>query len=152
MNIQAALLAGLPAGQFVCDDAAIVDGSAHMTTLLQAAGQMQATCGQNLLDGPHWYNTYRCADRHFISVGSVEQKFYRELCERLGLQAEAGFQKGSRGETTNTTCCCRGPVASVSTMLVAKSCRKDRHCPCFNTVHENRGHLVHRQQHWGKVS
>jgi acetyl-CoA hydrolase len=51
-------------------DAAIVEGSAHMTTLLQAlqaAGQMHATRGQSLLDGPHWYNTYRCADGHFIS-------------------------------------------------------------------------------------
>ncbi|MGH8808923.1 MAG: CoA transferase, partial [Noviherbaspirillum sp.] len=101
MYLAVGLLAGIMharttgCGQVV--DAAIVDGSAHMTTLLlalQAAGQMRATRGQSVLDGPHWYNTYRCADGHFISVGSVEPKFYRELCERLGLQADPGFDDG----------------------------------------------------------
>lgn len=82
------------AGQVV--DAAIVDGSAHMTTLLlalQASGQMRPERGQSLLDGPHWYNTYRCADGGFISVGSLEPKFYRELREKLGLGADALFDK-----------------------------------------------------------
>ncbi|MBP0591511.1 CoA transferase [Paraburkholderia sp. LEh10] len=80
------------AGQVV--DAAIVDGSAHMMSLLlslQASGQMSAERGQSLLDGPHWYNTYRCADDTYISVGSLEPKFYRELREKLGLAADTAF-------------------------------------------------------------
>lgn len=82
------------AGQVV--DAAIVDGSAHMTTLLlalQASGQMRMERGQSLLDGPHWYNTYRCADGAFISVGSLEPKFYRELRDKLGLGDDPQFDK-----------------------------------------------------------
>ncbi len=81
-------------GQVV--DAAIVDGSAHMMTLLhalQASGKFTATRGQSLLDGPHWYNTYRCADGGMISVGSLEPKFYRLLRELLGLSDEPAFDK-----------------------------------------------------------
>ncbi|GMG95064.1 CaiB/BaiF CoA-transferase family protein [Cupriavidus metallidurans] len=101
MYLAVGLLAGVMharatgCGQVV--DAAIVDGSAHMTNLLlalQATGQMQAARGQSLLDGPHWYNTYQCADGHYVSVGSLEPKFYRELRERLGLEADADFANG----------------------------------------------------------
>lgn len=79
-------------GQVV--DSAIVDGSAHMLNLLlalKAAGQMVNTRGESILDGPHWYSTYRCADGHFVSVGSVEPKFYRLLREKLGLLDDPAF-------------------------------------------------------------
>ena len=98
MYLAVGLLAGIMnaretgVGQVV--DAAIVDGSAHMTTLLlalQASGQMRMERGQSLLDGPHWYNTYRCADGAYISVGSLEPKFYRELRDKLGLGDDPQF-------------------------------------------------------------
>ncbi|MBJ7483873.1 CaiB/BaiF CoA-transferase family protein [Brevundimonas sp.] len=76
-------------GQIV--DAAIVDGSAHMTNLLlslRAAGQFVEQRGESLLDGPHWYATYRCLDGHFVSLGSVEPKFYALLLDKLGLTAD----------------------------------------------------------------
>lgn len=101
MYLAVGLLAGIMhasntgTGQVV--DAAIVDGSAHMTALLlalQGVGQMTTQRGKSLLDGPHWYNTYRCADGAFISVGSVEPKFYRELRERLGLASDPAFDNG----------------------------------------------------------
>jgi len=98
MYLAVGLLAGIMharatgSGQVV--DAAIVDGSAHMTSLLlalKASGQMSTERGQSLLDGPHWYNTYRCADGECISVGSLEPKFYRELRQRIGLEADPLF-------------------------------------------------------------
>ena len=82
-------------GQVV--DAAIVDGSAHMLNLLlalKAAGQMVNTRGESLLDGPHWYSTYRCADGEFVSVGSVEPRFYRLLRDKLGLIDDPTFANG----------------------------------------------------------
>lgn len=100
MYLAVGLLAGIlharatGIGQVV--DAAIIDGSAHMTSLLlalQASGQMHEQRGQSLLDGPHWYNTYRCSDGAFISVGSLEPKFYRELRDKLGLAADPAFDK-----------------------------------------------------------
>lgn len=82
-------------GQVV--DAAIVDGSAHMQNLLLSlrdSDQMVLPRGQSLLDGPHWFNTYRCADGHYISVGSVEPKFYALLCSMLGLEDDADCADG----------------------------------------------------------
>lgn len=82
-------------GQVV--DAAIVDGSAHMLNLLlslQSTGQLHMERGTSLLDGPHWYATYRCADGNFISVGSLEPKFYRLLLATLGLESDPAFSEG----------------------------------------------------------
>lgn len=82
-------------GQVV--DAAIVDGSAHMMNLLlslKGAGQFVTERGKSILDGPHWYSTYRCADGRFISVGSLEPKFYAILLGRLGLDQDPVFAKG----------------------------------------------------------
>ncbi|SEB24698.1 CaiB/BaiF CoA-transferase family protein [Variovorax sp. YR216] len=81
-------------GQVV--DAAIVDGSAHMMNLLlalKAGGQFTSERGASLLDGPHWYRTYRCADGRFVSIGSLEPRFYRILLDRLGLANDPAFAK-----------------------------------------------------------
>ncbi|NNM74127.1 CaiB/BaiF CoA transferase family protein [Enterovirga aerilata] len=77
------------AGQVV--DAAIVDGSAHMLNLLFAVrsmGELASKRGQSAIDGAHWWGSYRCADGLFITVGSIEPKFYGELLSRLGLTGE----------------------------------------------------------------
>jgi acetyl-CoA hydrolase len=98
MYLAVGLLAGLMQvraggpGQVV--DAAIVDGSAHMMSLLlalQAGGRFERTRGRSMIDGPHWYNAYRCADGEFITVGALEPKFYRELRERLGLADDPAY-------------------------------------------------------------
>lgn len=101
MYLAVGLLAGIMSarttGQGQVVDAAIVDGTAHMMTLLltlQASGKMTPTRGQSLLDGPHWYNTYRCADGGFVSVGSLEPKFYRQLREKLGVADDPAFDNG----------------------------------------------------------
>ena len=94
VGLLAAVMHARASGKGQVVDAAIVDGSAHMTSLLlglQAAGQMQAARGQSLLDGPHWYNTYRCADGRFLSVGALEPKFYRELRDKLGLAGDPAY-------------------------------------------------------------
>jgi alpha-methylacyl-CoA racemase len=44
-----------------------------------------------LLDGPHWYGSYRCADGHFISVGALEPQFSALLFDKLGLGDDAEF-------------------------------------------------------------
>ncbi|MBV8667371.1 MAG: CoA transferase, partial [Burkholderiaceae bacterium] len=73
-------------GQGQVVDAAIVDGSAHLMNLmldLAAAGLGHEQRGASLLDGPHWYATYRCADGRDITVGALEPKFYQLLLEKL---------------------------------------------------------------------
>lgn len=74
-------------GQVV--DAAMTDGVMAMLAPilgLRADGQWSGSRGGNLLDGgAHFYNTYRCADGGYISLGSIEPQFYRLLREKLGI-------------------------------------------------------------------
>lgn len=94
VGILAALLNARASGQGQVIDAAIVDGSAHLMNLvldLAAGGMMREQRGTSLLDGPHWYATYRCADGRDISVGALEPKFYQQLLEKLGLKDDPQF-------------------------------------------------------------
>lgn len=96
VGLLAAVMSARETGRGQVVDAAIVDGSAHMMNLLlalKAAGEMVNQRGQSALDGPHWYATYRCADGQFISLGSVEPKFYRQLREKLGLVDDPAFDE-----------------------------------------------------------
>jgi len=74
-------------GQVV--DAAMVDGSAVLTTFihgLMATGGWVDERGVNMLDtGAHYYEVYECADGRFLSVGAIEPQFYADLLEKLGL-------------------------------------------------------------------
>jgi alpha-methylacyl-CoA racemase len=75
------------AGQVV--DAAIVDGTAHLSTMIHgmmAAGGWQDRRRANLLDGGcPYYGTYETADGLHMAVGPLEQQFYDEFVELLGI-------------------------------------------------------------------
>ena len=97
VGVLAAVLNARETGRGQVVDAAIVDGSAHLMNLLlslKGAGRFETQRGASLLDGPHWYATYRCADGRFVSLGSLEPKFYRQLCEKLGLADDPDFADG----------------------------------------------------------
>jgi len=88
MGVLAALLAARQTGTGQVVDAAIVDGSANLMNLLlsaHAAGQQPFERGRGLLDGPHWYGAYACADGQFVTVGALEPQFNALLFARLGL-------------------------------------------------------------------
>ena len=74
-------------GQVV--DAAIVDGTALLTSLfhgLRAAGRWSDARSANLLDGgAPFYGSYECADGRYVAVGALEPKFSAELLDRLGV-------------------------------------------------------------------
>jgi alpha-methylacyl-CoA racemase len=73
-------------------DAAMVDGASLLTTMfagLQAAGHWRDERGVNALDsGAPWYDSYATQDGRYIAVGAIEARFYDELIERLGLDAQ----------------------------------------------------------------
>jgi alpha-methylacyl-CoA racemase len=75
-------------GQVV--DAAMVDGAASLMTAfygLRAMGIWTDRRGENILDsGAHFYDVYETADGKYISVGSIEPKFYAELLRLTGLE------------------------------------------------------------------
>jgi alpha-methylacyl-CoA racemase len=83
------------AGQVV--DAAIVDGAAHLATMIHgmmAAGGWQDRRGANLLDGGcPFYGNYETADGQYMAVGALEQQFYKEFIELLGIKDEAPARK-----------------------------------------------------------
>lgn len=89
VGVLAALLRarGGGAGQVV--DASIVDGSAHLTTMLfgmLAGGGWSTERGTNLLDsGAPYYDVYATSDGEYMAVGALEPQFYDELLERLEL-------------------------------------------------------------------
>jgi alpha-methylacyl-CoA racemase len=77
-------------GQVV--DAAIVDGTSHLSTMLHgmlAAGAWQDRRAGNLLDGgAPFYGVYPTADGGHMAVGALEQRFYETFAALLGLTAE----------------------------------------------------------------
>jgi len=83
-------------GQVV--DAAMVDGSAVLMSMfwtMRGIGLFdEQHRGTNLLDtGAHFYDVYECADGNYISVGSIEPKFYAELLRLTGLADDPEFVK-----------------------------------------------------------
>src|SRR5690606_32279848 len=79
-------------GQVV--DAAIVDGTAHLSSMIHgmlAAGAWQDRRGANLLDGGcPYYGTYETADGRYMAVGALEPQFYAEFLRLLGLAEQPG--------------------------------------------------------------
>jgi len=78
-------------GQVV--DAAMVDGAAILMTMFHGfrhAGFWDDRRGTNMLDtGAHFYDVYQCKDGTYVSIGSIEPQFYKELLERTGLAGES---------------------------------------------------------------
>ncbi len=74
-----------------------MDGTAHLTAFLhgmRAAGAWQDRRGANLLDGgAPFYGVYATQDGGHMAVGALEERFYGEFCDRLGLTSkEAGLR------------------------------------------------------------
>lgn len=76
-------------GQGQVVDAAMTDGSASLMTMfygMMGAGAWNNTRGSNAVDGgSHFYTVYETSDGMYVSIGSIEAKFYAELLEKTGL-------------------------------------------------------------------
>ena len=74
-------------GQVV--DAAMVDGAAYLLAGiygLYSQGSWKDERGVNFVDtGAPWYDVYATKDGKWLSVGAIEQRFYAELLDKLGL-------------------------------------------------------------------
>jgi alpha-methylacyl-CoA racemase len=73
-------------GQVV--DCAMSDGAASLMAMFygfKASGMWKDERRSNLLDGgAHFYDTYRCKDGKWVSIGSIEPQFYALLLEKTG--------------------------------------------------------------------
>jgi alpha-methylacyl-CoA racemase len=91
-GILAALLHARTTGKGQVVDVAMTDCAAYLMSVFYgmfAAGQWQDKRCANLLDGgAPFYDTYRCADGKWISIGSIEPQFYALLLEKTGTTQE----------------------------------------------------------------
>jgi alpha-methylacyl-CoA racemase len=94
VGILAALVERASSGRGQVVDAAMVDGSALLTSFIygmRAAGSWHDRRGSNLLDGgAPFYDTYVTADGEYVAVGALEPQFYAALLQGLGL-TDAGL-------------------------------------------------------------
>ena len=90
LGVVAALLEAQKSGKGQTIDVAMVDGASSLMAAiygLRAAGRWTDKRGDNILDtGAHYYNVYETSDGKYVSVGSIETKFYAELLQLSGLQ------------------------------------------------------------------
>jgi len=92
LGVVAGLLEAQKSGKGQVVDAAMVDGAASLLTAIygmHASGMWSNTRGDNILDtGAHFYDVYETKDGEFVSIGSIEAKFYAELLKRSGLEGQ----------------------------------------------------------------
>ncbi|GAB3693264.1 CaiB/BaiF CoA-transferase family protein [Actinocorallia lasiicapitis] len=87
VGVLAALLEAKTSGHGQVVDAAIVDGTAHLSTFIHAflaSGTWQDERGVNMLDtGAPFYDVYETADGGHMAVGAIEAQFYAEFLRLL---------------------------------------------------------------------
>lgn len=92
VGVLAALIDRAASGRGQVVDAAMVEGTALLTTMfhgMTAMGLWSERRDDNLLDGAApFYRCYRTADDRFVAVGALEPKFFAALVEGLGLAGE----------------------------------------------------------------
>ncbi|MDQ1391267.1 MAG: alpha-methylacyl-CoA racemase [Acidimicrobiaceae bacterium] len=90
------LLEARRSGQGQVIDAAMVDGSALLATMIhgfRSAGLWRDERGTNLLDSGAWfYEVYETADGRHIAVGALEPRFCAELIRLCGLDGDVPQQ------------------------------------------------------------
>ena len=91
-GIAAALVEAQRSGRGQVVDAAMCEGASLLSTMFHgmlASKRWTEERGANFLDsGAPWYDTYETKDGKYVSIGSIEGRFYADLLERLGLAAE----------------------------------------------------------------
>ncbi|NKZ06071.1 CaiB/BaiF CoA transferase family protein [Actinomadura latina] len=92
VGVLSALLEAKTSGRGQVVDAAIVDGTAHLSTFIHAfmaGGLWEDRRGVNMLDtGAPWYDVYETSDGKHMAVGAIESQFYAEFLRLAGLDGE----------------------------------------------------------------
>lgn len=85
LGVAVALVEAARSGEGQVVDAAMVDGAALLMAPFHAPGALGPR-GTNIADGAaYFYRVYECADREFVSIGSIEPQFHAELRRLLDL-------------------------------------------------------------------
>jgi alpha-methylacyl-CoA racemase len=102
----AALVHARATGEGQVIDAGMTDAAAYLMSIfygMHITGEWKDKRRSNLIDGgAPFYDTYRCSDGKWISVGSIEPQFYALLLEKTGAPeklAELQMDKASWPES-----------------------------------------------------
>ena len=91
-GVVCAILEAQKSGRGQVVDACMIDGSASLMAMVHgmwSEGVWREERGTNMLDsGAPWYNCYETKDGKWVSIGSIEKRFYADLIGRLGLGDE----------------------------------------------------------------
>jgi alpha-methylacyl-CoA racemase len=91
MGILAALFERTRSGLGQVVDGAIVDGVASLSaaTLGMLSVGRWGDRGTNTFDGScPWYRAYQTSDKKYVAVGAIEEAFYQQLLQGLGMDSE----------------------------------------------------------------
>src|ERR1700737_5018424 len=92
LGVVAGMLEAQKSGKGQVVDVAMIDGASSLMAAiygLRGAGVWNDNRGENILDtGAHYYNVYETSDGKYVSIGSIEGKFYAELMRLTGLGGE----------------------------------------------------------------
>jgi alpha-methylacyl-CoA racemase len=125
-------------------DAAMVEGASLLAAMFAgflAAKSWSEERGTNILDtGAPWYNVYETKDGKYVSIGSIEGRFYEELLRKLDVpdlgQQDRGrwpemktlFEKVFRSKTCDEWCkVFEGSDACFAPVLSWSEARRDPH-------------------------
>ncbi|MFZ0768416.1 MAG: CaiB/BaiF CoA-transferase family protein, partial [Acidimicrobiales bacterium] len=104
-GVLAAVWAAQRTGEGQVVDAAMVDGSASLLSMMHSfinGGSWLEERGTNLLDtGAPFYEVYETKDSQFVAVGAIEPKFYKELLLGLGVKDDELPSQWERGQWPN---------------------------------------------------
>jgi alpha-methylacyl-CoA racemase len=89
-GVACALLEAARSGRGQVVDAAMVEGASLLAAMFAgflASKDWSEERGANVLDtGAPWYDVYETKDGKYVSIGSIESRFFADLVSRLGLR------------------------------------------------------------------
>jgi alpha-methylacyl-CoA racemase len=144
-GVACGLLEASRSGKGQVIDAAMVEGASLLAAMFAGflhAKQFNETRGDNILDtGAPWYNVYETKDGKYVSIGSIESRFFAELIERLQLEdvppqhdrarwpeMKAAFEKAFKSKTRDEWVrAFEGSDACFAPVLSWSEARRDPH-------------------------
>ena len=143
-GVACALIEAARSGHGQVVDAAMVEGASLLAAMFAgflATKNWSEERGTNILDtGAPWYNVYETQDGKYVSIGSIETRFYQELLQKLGVpdlgqhdrkrwpEMRALFEKTFKSRTRDEWCkVFEGSDACFAPVLSWAEARRDPH-------------------------
>jgi alpha-methylacyl-CoA racemase len=144
-GVACALIEAARSGRGQVVDAAMVEGASLLAAMFSGflkAGTWSETRGENILDtGAPWYDVYQTKDGKYVSIGSIEARFFEDLVQRLKLggvppqherarwpEMRAMFAKAFKSKTRDEWCkVFEGSDACFAPVLSWSEARRDAH-------------------------